>query len=367
MHPVQSAISRKGGALPKPALLYVSVNNGSDTRINKEVATLSRAFEIDFVGLIQEPGPNYVANTVRSCHMVQGRRRSIISMARIGLTAAGLLARHRYASVHVINEPLWLLLLPLLFWHRRVVLDVFDSVFLKENLPRWLCVLSRRIAYSTAARIVVTDAQRAALMPSFTLRRITVVENYPYRFNGTLADRRTESVLIYFCGSLHTQRGTAFLQGLLAADPSIRVRMAGWAYDDEARALTRHPQVEWLGIVDQRRSMEIASECTFILCLYAPCCENNIYASPNKIYDAIQAGTPVIINAEVKVSEFVRTHGLGVVLPMYEVQDFAAVARELCEFAARYRPDPALREEYTWESVAPKLLEAHGLRGQGEQ
>lgn len=86
---------------------------------------------------------------------------------------------------------------------------------------------------------------------------------------------------------------------------------------------------------------------------------NNIYASPNKIYDAIQAGAAIIINPEVRVSRFVREHGLGVVLDAYEPSDMKAVAQSLRDFQARYRPDPALRNLFLWETVEGRLRDAH--------
>ena len=69
----------------------------------------------------------------------------------------------------------------------------------------------------------------------------------------------------------------------------------------------------------------------YILSVYAPLNENNINASPNKIYDAIQTETPVIINAEVKISDWVRTKRIGFILPKYEVNNYTAIVRGASE------------------------------------
>ena len=44
----------------------------------------------------------------------------------------------------------------------------------------------------------------------------------------------------------------------------------------------------------------------WIFALYEPNNDNNLNASPNKIYEALQSNCGIIINSEVKISEFVR-------------------------------------------------------------
>ena len=41
---------------------------------------------------------------------------------------------------------------------------------------------------------------------------------------------------------------------------------------------------------------------------------NNIYASPNKIWDALACGKPIIINDGAKISSFVKENNLGIVI-----------------------------------------------------
>lgn len=342
----------------RPALLYLSINDGSDTRINKEMATLSRRFEVDFVGVAAGSGPSFIAAQARSVNLVRGSRRSPFTLLKLAGMVLNLRRQHRYASVHVINENLYLLLWPLLLG-LHVVLDIFDSVFLKTSLPRWLVRLGQRLCYASPAKIIVTDDERAGLMPDFTRGKLVVLPNYPFRYQGPRRPRDPAQLRLLYVGSLSEARGTAFARQLLAAAEDVRVVMAGWQYDEPSKALATHPRAEWLGTLPQAQIIEQATGCDFILCHYPPTSVNNIYASPNKIYDAIQAGTAVVINPEVKVSRFVRAHNLGVVLEAYAPADFRAVAQSLRDFKAAYRPDPALADQYIWESVEDRLLAAH--------
>jgi len=342
------------------SLLYLSLNDGSDTRINKEIATLARAFAIDFVGVADgEPKP-FITPNVRRLEVVKGSRRSLLTLARLAGRVLRLLACNRYDSVHVINENLYLILWPLLLG-QHVVLDVFDSIFLKSTLPSGFLKLGARFCYALPAKIIVTDEDRAALMPAPTHSKLVILPNYPFRYPGPLNGRDPQHIRVLYAGWLGQYRGTSLLQALLAVSDDVRVVMAGWIQpgDEPTRALADHPHVEWLGVIPQQQIIGQATRCDFILCHYEPKNVNNIYASPNKIYDAIQAGTAVIINPEVRISRFVRDQGLGVVLDAFMPKDMPALVQSLRDFKSAYQPDPTLRERYLWEAVEGRLLAAH--------
>jgi hypothetical protein len=342
----------------RPRLLFLSINDGSDTRINKEIVTLSREFDIDFVGISESVTRPFIADHVRKLVLARGRRRSILTLMHWWWNVFLLRCRNRYATIHVINENLLLLLWPLLLG-QSVVLDIFDSMFLKSSFPGWLRRLGQRICYSLPKKILVTDEARSELMPEYVRPKLLIIPNYPFRYTGELLARDPSVIRILYAGSLVERRGTEFIAQLLAASTDIHVVMAGWIRDQSTQALTTLPRVEWLGVIPQQEIIRQASRCDFILCHYEPSSQNNIYASPNKIYDAIQAGVAVIINPEIRVSGFVREHHLGVVLDAFEPDDIQAVIQSLRDFKASFRPDPALRTQFIWDSIEGLLLSAH--------
>lgn len=346
----------------QPRLLYLSFNDGSDMRINKEIRSLSQKLPIELVAVGADAAQCYAGSYVDTLHFVQGKRTSAGTLLRYFARCAYLLLIRRYHSVHIINEPQLLALWPLLWVQPFVVLDLFDSLFLRKNRPgnRWK--LLKKMVYAPIKKVIVTDENRLGLLPDFLQSYAVVVPNYPYRL-GTLPQKeRSPHLTIMYYGWLGELRGTETIRNLLAADPTLRVLMAGWLADDASRALTQHPRVEWVGVVPQARAFElVARQADYILCVYAPVNDNNINASPNKIYDAIQAQTPVIINSEVKVAEFVRKAGIGYMLPRYGGGDYVRVVDELYEMRESFVFDQELRERYVWEQIEKTLFHAHRL------
>ena len=159
-------------------------------------------------------------------------------------------------------------------------------------------------------------------------------------------------------------RGTAFVRNLLQSDIKLRVLCAGWPADDSSHQLLKHPAVTNLGVIRQAEANQIiAREVDFILAIYPDGNLNNYYASPNKLYDAIHCQTPLVIGDNVKVSEFVSQHNLGLVINKAARKDPSQLGTLLLEKRSSYNIDPALIDRYCWENYEPTLIGLH----QGKQ
>ncbi len=342
----------------KPLLLYICLNDGSDTRINKEVRTLSQQFAIHYIGIGRSREKSFVAPFCLKFTIIQGRHKEPLTLLKWWFTVAARLLFGKYDSIHLINEQLILLFYPLLLVKSsRVVLDIFDSIFLRKNgRMAWL----QQVVYKLPDTILVTDDNRKGLMPAYAIPKVRVVENYPYAYTDSMTkDVQRDQWVIFYNGSMSRSRGTDLLRHLLEQDKNLKVRMAGWVYDEATRELSGHPQVEFLGVVPQQESMRVAAACQYILSLYEPSNENNINASPNKIYDAIQVCTPVIINREVKIARFVEENQIGYVLDSFSATNYDQILADLKRMKNKFAFHESLRQHYTWEAIERKLLAAH--------
>ena len=345
--------------MPLPKLFYVCVNNGSDTRVNKEIKTLSAHFEIYYLGIGRSDENAFVKPLCTQFELVDGQPKQISTMLRYVLRFIKLFFKFRFDRIHVVNEQLLIILLPFLWFKRsKIVADIFDSIFLKTTNP--IVKALQQLVYGLPERIIVTDDNRKTLVPAAFQHKLVVVENYPYRFLDVQPKvSANDELLILYSGSLGVTRGTNLLAELVALSPKVTVWLVGWIYDETTRTLSQHPQAKNWGVMTQQQSMKLASQCDYILSVYEPINENNINASPNKIYDAIQAQTPVIINQEVKIANFVREKGLGYVIESYYEKNPAALIENLMKAKRTFIFDQNLQNSYTWQAIESKLVEAH--------
>lgn len=343
----------------KKRILYICSNDGSDMRINKELRSLSTMYEITFVGVGTGNGDSYARQHCKYFHLIIGRRNTTSTMIR-QIYRVMQLKPGTFNSIHIINEQLMVFFYPFLIG-RHVVLDIFDSIFLMWNKSRNRWKALKKLVYAPVDVILVTDRNRQELMPDFTQNKILVLENFPYRFTFPVRKKtNNDRLTIIYSGWLGQHRGTEVLEKLLAADPDLHVIMAGWFADDASRQLAQHPRVDYRGIMAQEESLTIAAEeGDYILCVYAPNNENNINASPNKIYDAIQTATPVIINREIRIAAFVEQQAIGITFGDYYHFDEHALIKELKAKRNTFNFSEDLQNTYTWDNIEHILLEAH--------
>ena len=199
------------------------------------------------------------------------------------------------------------------------------------------------------------------MMPDFVKERLGILENYPNRYFGS-TKKCAKKLTIFYNGSMSNARGTEILQNLIKSYHEVRVVMAGWMADKNTNNFANTTSVDYRGVITQEEATKIAAiEVDYIMCCYEPSNQNNINASPNKIYDAIQTHTPVIMNGEVKVSSFVKKKNIGVVLDSFYDYDVAKVYKELIEKKQTFDFNEDHANKYSWESIEEKLLEAHKL------
>jgi len=343
-------------------LLYLCNNDGSDPRINKEIRTLSKIYKIDFVGMKSNQGHCFIAPYVTGIHIISSGRRNIPGLCKYFILVLKLLCRKRYHSIHIINEPLLLLCYPLLWCCRtNIVLDLFDSIFLRMNKSGEEWVLLKRIIYALPDCIIVTDEERKNLLPAHVQIKTYKLPNYPP--NITLEETIRlggAGLTIMYYGWFGKHRGTDLAIKLLKASEKVRLIMAGWPGDNESHDLLKHPRVEYFGIITQEMAIKMAAgKADYILCVYNPVNENSIYASPNKIYDAIQANVPLIINREVKIASWVQKNRLGYILESIEEENLNSVVEELIKLKETFIYSDKLKEAFVWEKVEGRLLKAH--------
>ncbi|HET7115938.1 MAG TPA: hypothetical protein VFI29_05580, partial [Hanamia sp.] len=336
--------------------------DGSDMRINKEVSTLYKHSKVIFLG-VGDKTKCYLAKYCTEVILIQGKRNSIPVLIKQILIFIKLLITRKIKSIHIINEQLYIFFYPFLFF-KYTVLDLFDSIFLRENKSgekrRWL----KMLLYWPANKIIVTDENRHYLMPESLRGKCIVLPNYPEYFSSKDEKEKSGSLRILFNGWMGLNRGTELVEGLLKTSLSLKIYMAGWFSDDYTRNLVNYypGTIEFLGVIPQHAALELAqTKADYILCVYAPINENNINASPNKVYDAIQTSTPLIMNAEVKISSWVKEKEIGFIIPRYDVVDYTSLYHNLQKAKNTFSFKGELKHTYTWESVEGNLLKAHQL------
>lgn len=345
----------------KPKLLYLSGNDGSDMRISKEVKSLSKEFDVVYLGIGNSTEKSFCKDDCSFFKLVPGKLKSPMSLLFLAFSVLKLRFQNKFRSVHVVDEQLFILFQPFLIG-LHVVLDVFDSIFLKVNKPNnnWLALKYYTYAYPSA--VIVTDNFRLHLLPDFVKCKTSVLPNVPFLDQEAYDTEKqsSETVRLALFGSLAEDRGSKFVKDLLDYSPNFYCYAAGWCSDDFSKRLMHHERVEYLGVLKQSEANKfIARNADYVVCIYPINNYNNIYASPNKIYDSFQNKTPVIINRQVLVSKFVEDNLIGIVVETDESVQEISLKLEAGVLNKDFSFPFSQARENSWDVYERRLIELH--------
>lgn len=353
-------------------IAIVHGNDGSDVRIGKMCRSLSRmGHDVHFIGWDRRPDTEKEVDLGRATphiivHKTRFGRASVAGQFHFFGHIARTLAKLRPQTVQCVNEDVALLVLPFRdLFYQRLVCDVFDSLVERHSdraLPVvWVLRIVSELVRSGADRLIATDAARFERFGRYR-GKCVIVENVPEDPGGELSRGfPSGAAKIYVAGTLHENRGLRQIIEVAQRVENLEIVSAGWLYDDYAsHVFAGHPKVSFKGIVTARQSLRLAAQCDAVLAFYAPTSVNNLYASPNKIYDAMSVGRPVIINSEIRVAQWVLNNKVGWACRYDDIEGLEEIvlglqsARvSLSAWAARLRE--LFVNGHTWERMEGRL------------
>lgn len=354
-------------------IAFVIGNDGSDVRTGKLCRSLSSmGHDVHLIGWGNQPDPaRQIDLGLASVHTLSSTRNPgrIPPFGRLRFLwyAWRKLARLRPDVVWTVNEDNAFFLLPLkgLFF-RSLVCDVYDGLTERHSHRSWPLRMILRVISSIgragADRLIATDAAREERFGRFR-HKTAVVCNYPeHSGNGLWRKQPAGPTKVYVTGAIHSTRGLRQILDAAARAGNVEIVAAGWINDDySADVFARHPKVSYRGVVTAKESLALAAECDAVLAFYEPISTNNRLASPNKIYDAMCVGRPVIVNTEARVSEWVTDRKLGFACAYDDVSSLTRILaglldcrRDLPHFAEYAK---GVSAGYTWQQMEPRLRE----------
>jgi glycosyltransferase involved in cell wall biosynthesis len=254
-------------------------------------------------------------------------------------------------------------------WRGRLfsalLLDAHDELDTRVRtanplLQGMLCYVASQARAAADAIFCAHLRRRDCYRPTHQ-RKTVILPNYPADFGAHLWSHIPEGEFRIFAGgALGRERGLEFL--LQAAELArIRIVAAGRLMDDYARDIfSRHPLVHYVGCLTPQGAMAQLADCHASVAFYAPGPKINRLAAPNKIYDALCVGRPILVSDETEVADWVEKNATGFRIKYGDVEGLVArIERlrtnqsELPSFAVRARE--LFLQGYSWESQEPVL------------
>jgi glycosyltransferase involved in cell wall biosynthesis len=231
--------------------------------------------------------------------------------------------------------------------------------------------------------VMVEESRDRLLRKGVPAERISIVSNTPDlsrfprpSYPAVAADRATAVQLLYV-GLLNPSRGVDVMiraAALRAAQPNgFTVRVVGSGKHAAAlRNLTTQSgvddRVRFDGWVDNTLVPGIVADATIGVVPHYSCSHWNT-TIPNKLFDYMAAGKPVIVSDAVPAARIVRETGCGLVYSSTDPESLAAAVDRMADPAVRVRMGMAGRDaveaKFNWRTdgaILSRVVESLGMK-----
>jgi glycosyltransferase involved in cell wall biosynthesis len=225
--------------------------------------------------------------------------------------------------------------------------------------------------------VVVEESAARVQQLGVPAKKITVVSNTPFVSHVRPMDdhRPTSSANagtaldVVYIGIVEVTRGllesVTAISYLRADGHRVRLRIIGAGRDDalirqHAATLGLGPDaVEFLGYVPNRQALDIVAAADVGLLPHHKC-ESWDTTIPNKLFDYMAAGLPVVSSNADPCARILAQTGAGIVFQSQDARDLASGLQKMLSPAARRSfgtaGQRAIREQYNWEHDASVFL-----------
>lgn len=247
----------------------------------------------------------------------------------------------------------------------KIIYDIFDYyIDAHASVPASMrsMIEKMEIALINHADVVIicTEERREQIKKSRP-QKVIVIHNTP-----DVQKLQNETEFDYFyCGTFCIQRLIEEIFEEYKNNTDLRIGFAGYGiYKDQAIELDRrYDNFTYLGQIMYQECLQNESKAVCLSAIYEPTIRNHRLCAPNKFYESLALGKPVIVCRGTGIDRIVESKQIGIVID-YDVRQFYDAVRtlksdpHLC-YQMGNRARALYEEEYSWKKMEKILLDAY--------
>ena len=374
-------------------MLIRSTEIFNDSRVTKEITTyLKNNFKVMVIGWNRK-GNNlsnkelkvkknsakiYLYN--KKCNYGEGMK-SIFKMVGFQLFILRNLIKHRknYDLIHCCDFDTSLMVgFIARVFKKKVVYDIFDYYIDCHNLGKLKKIVEKKeIKFINNADLtIICTEQRKAQIKKANPQNLIVIHNTPsFELNSIkkILKSETDKFKIVYVGILQESRLLKEIGEEVIKHKDIELHIGGFGLYEEyfSELAKNHKNIYYYGSLDYADVLSLENECDVLFATYSPKVPNHKYSAPNKVYEAMCLGKPIIVCNDTGVDKLINEENIGVsvnynacefVNAVYEIRDNIDLKK------LSNRAKKLYKNKYSWETMEDRLIKAvKSLSGGSEE
>lgn len=253
------------------------------------------------------------------------------------------------------------------------ILDFYSDS--RSALPVFLRSTIRKIEYlviNNAEATIVCTEDRINQIHGSKPKKLVVIHNAPSISVGikkllnekSVSKEDRESIVLTYVGGLSNTRFIKEVIEVIKKYPQITLNLAGMGkLTDHVKAMcSKFKNINYYGMIDYIDAIKLYLKTDFMFAIYDPNIPNHKYSAPNKVYEAMLLGKPIIVAKGTGIDRIVVDNNMGLVIN-YSKEDFENIIRSIIEkrIDGRELGENASHayNKYSWEEMKNRLIKVY--------
>lgn len=251
---------------------------------------------------------------------------------------------------------------------------------------RFLTALERRTEKKASAVIVCTEKRLEQIDQSICARTAVIHNALPAQYAENITNKswveNNGKIHFVFVGAIIRGRYlTEMIRVIASKSESCDMYVGGFGADklvaDVIRMAKENSNIHFLGFLPYKDVIALESSCDIIPAVFDPSIGNHRYAAPNKFYEAVMLGKPLIMLKNTGMDRWVSQCGIGEVISGCTSEEFIgefslAVDKLISEREVwgdiAYKEKKLYEERFSWDIMHNRLINLYNeVQANGER
>lgn len=250
---------------------------------------------------------------------------------------------------------------------KKYIFDIFDylSTDAHSFFERCIEKAENNIINHANATIICTK-KRTQQIKKATPRNLTIIHNSPDIIPGLAKNHpKNDKVKIAYIGILQDYRLLPEMVHAISEMEHVEFHIAGFGKYESymKRASEKYSNIFYYGKISYEDTLRLESVCDLMTAIYDPQIGNHTYAAPNKFYEALYLGKPLIMVKKTGMSEIVKKNNIGTLIDFSEegfVDGLTRLIHKKDDWEDMgVRMKKLYHDQFSWQTMETRLIELY--------
>ncbi len=318
----------------KSVIIVRSNGVNPDPRVEKEASFLAKNYNVEILAWDRKREMIKIEKkseyTIYRCHLkgcYGAGIKNIFSIFLWMIYEFFWLLNHHYDIIHACDLDTYLpALIVAKLKKKKIVYDIFDFYAdMLMHVPTIFKKIIKKIdlfSMQFANGVIIADENRINQIAGSRPKKLIAIYNTPPDFYEAYKDNiqnteRTSKFTLGYIGLLQEERGFIYLIDVVKSIKDARLIIGGSGIFEEEiqKGIKNFSNIEFIGKVSPyEKTLAIESTFDAFIALYDPDIPNHRYSSPNKLFEAMMLGKPIIVSKDTGMDKLVAKYQCGIVV-----------------------------------------------------